>query len=143
MPDLYTRALAAAAHIRSLAPLTPTLGIILGSGLGAFASHVKDATTIPYADIPHFPQSTVEGHAGQLLLGTIAGVPVAAICLYPVTDYPGWDNGRICPVGLWGEANAQGERAVDRPFAEEIRRQQALFARSPAPAAVSQPLVLA
>lgn len=77
--DLYTQATAAAAHIRSRAPLSPSLGIILGSGLGAFASQVESPITIPYADIPHFPQSTVEGHSGRLVLGTIAGTPVAVM----------------------------------------------------------------
>jgi purine-nucleoside phosphorylase len=79
MTDQYTRATAAADYIRSLTPLTPRLGIILGSGLGNFASQVESPTTIPYADIPHFPQSTVEGHSGKLILGTIAGVPVAVM----------------------------------------------------------------
>lgn len=79
LPGLYTRATAAADYIRTLTPLTPRLGIILGSGLGNFASQVEDPTTIAYADIPHFPQSTVEGHSGKLVLGHIAGVPVAVM----------------------------------------------------------------
>jgi purine-nucleoside phosphorylase len=79
MTDIYSKAQAAAEYIRTLTPLTPRLGIILGSGLGNFASQVEDPTTIPYADILHFPQSTVEGHSGKLILGTIAGVPVAVM----------------------------------------------------------------
>ena len=79
MTDQYTRATAAASHIRTLTSVTPAIGIILGSGLGAFASQVADAVTIPYADIPHFPQSTVVGHSGKLVIGTIAGVPVAVM----------------------------------------------------------------
>ena len=79
MPDQYTSATAAAAHLRSLCLLTPRIGIVLGSGLGAFASAVEQPVTIPYSTIPHFPQSTVEGHSGNLLLGTIAGVPVAVM----------------------------------------------------------------
>ena len=78
-PDLYTRATAAADFIRAQSPVRPRIGIILGSGLGAFASAVESATTIPYATIPHFPQSTVEGHSGNLLLGSVAGVPVAVM----------------------------------------------------------------
>ena len=78
-PDQYARATTAVAHIRSLTPITPAVGIILGSGLGAFASQVVDAVAIPYAGIPHFPQSTVVGHSGQLVLGTIAGVSVAVM----------------------------------------------------------------
>jgi len=79
MTDLYTQAQSAADFIRSRTPLQPTLGIILGSGLGNYASQVQDATTIPYVDIPHFPQSTVVGHSGKLVLGTIGGVPVAVM----------------------------------------------------------------
>jgi purine-nucleoside phosphorylase len=79
MTDQYTRAAAASSYIRTFTPLTPAIGIILGSGLGAFASQVADAVTIPYAEIPHFPQSTVVGHSGKLILGTIAGVPVAVM----------------------------------------------------------------
>ncbi|ADW68123.1 purine-nucleoside phosphorylase [Granulicella tundricola] len=79
LPDLYTRAQSAAAYIRTLTPLVPAVGIILGSGLGSFASAVENPVTIPYATIPHFPQSTVEGHSGNLILGTIAGVPVAVM----------------------------------------------------------------
>jgi purine-nucleoside phosphorylase len=79
MTDQYTLATAAVSYIRSLAPAAPTVGIILGSGLGAFASQVDDAITIPYGDIPHFPQSTVVGHSGKLVLGTIAGVSVAVM----------------------------------------------------------------
>ena len=79
MTDLYTQAQSAAASIRTRTPLQPTLGIVLGSGLGNFATHVQNAVTIPYADIPHFPQSTVVGHSGRLVLGTIAGVPVAVM----------------------------------------------------------------
>ena len=53
--------------------LLPELGIILGSGLGGFADLVEEKTVIPYREIPHFPVSTVEGHAGQLVFGKVAG----------------------------------------------------------------------
>jgi purine-nucleoside phosphorylase len=79
MTDLYDKASAAAAHIRMLTPHTPRVGIILGSGLGGFGSQVDDATIIPYSSIPNFPQSTVEGHHGNLILGTVSGVPVAVM----------------------------------------------------------------
>jgi len=78
-PDLFTRATASADYIRALTPIVPRVGIILGSGLGAFASQVESPTTIPYPQIPHFPQSTVPGHSGNLILGHIAGVPVAVM----------------------------------------------------------------
>jgi purine-nucleoside phosphorylase len=79
MNDLFTHAQAATALIQSLTPVAPRVGIILGSGLGGFGAQVESPVTIPYATIPHFPQSTVEGHSGNLILGTIAGVPVAVM----------------------------------------------------------------
>ena len=79
MTDLYSRCLLAADAIRYLHPAKPALGIILGSGLGNFASQVENPTTIPYADIPGWPLSTVEGHSGKLVLGTINGVHVAVM----------------------------------------------------------------
>lgn len=75
--DLFTRAQEAVAFVRSRCDLQPTVGLVLGSGLGSFAAQVEHATTIPYSDIPHWPQSTVEGHAGKLVLGHIGGTSVA------------------------------------------------------------------
>ena len=77
--DQYARALAAADSIRSVHSKAPTLGIILGSGLGNFASQVEGATTISYGEIPGWPLSTVPGHSGKLVLGTIGGVSVAVM----------------------------------------------------------------
>jgi purine-nucleoside phosphorylase len=77
--DLHTRVTQALTHIFLKTDLKPTLGIILGSGLGGFASQVENALTIPYAEIPNFPRSTVEGHEGKLVLGTISSVPVAVM----------------------------------------------------------------
>jgi purine-nucleoside phosphorylase len=79
MTDPFLQATAAAQYIRSLSQLAPTVGIILGSGLGAFAEQVEQAVAIPYGDIPYFPQSTVQGHSGRLVLGTISGAPVAVM----------------------------------------------------------------
>ncbi len=62
---------------RSAAP--PRAALVLGSGLGSLADRIADRTVIPYAEIPHMPRSTVAGHAGQLALGTIGGVRVAAM----------------------------------------------------------------
>ena len=76
---LFDKAQAAAAYVRSRTSTAPKIGIILGSGLGGFGSHVEDAVSIPYSAIPHFPQSTVEGHHGNLILGTVAAVPVAVM----------------------------------------------------------------
>ncbi|CAM2805786.1 purine-nucleoside phosphorylase [Paenibacillus sediminis] len=63
----------AADYVRSRTDAKPEVGLILGSGLGILADLITDAVTIAYNDIPHFPQSTVEGHAGELLIGTIQG----------------------------------------------------------------------
>jgi purine-nucleoside phosphorylase len=67
----------AAASLKSrLGPLTPRIGIVLGSGLGAVADVVRDPTLIPYAAIPHFPQSTVVGHSGRIVAGLLSDTPV-------------------------------------------------------------------
>lgn len=62
--------------IRSHTSLKPAYGMILGSGLGVLAEEVENATVIPYKEIPHFPDSTAPGHAGNLVLGTLSGKPV-------------------------------------------------------------------
>ncbi|MCA1200531.1 purine-nucleoside phosphorylase [Priestia flexa] len=69
----------AATYIQGKTTIQPTIGLILGSGLGVLADEVQDAVKIPYNDIPEFPVSTVEGHAGQLVIGTIQDVPVIAM----------------------------------------------------------------
>ena len=66
----------AADYIRKRVPNRPQVGVILGSGLGILAAEVKNKKTVSYAEIPHFPVSTVEGHAGQLVLGKLAGQDV-------------------------------------------------------------------
>ncbi|WP_282035399.1 purine-nucleoside phosphorylase [Metabacillus indicus] len=57
----------------------PEIGLILGSGLGVLADEIENPVKIPYEDIPNFPVSTVEGHAGQLVFGTLKGANVAAM----------------------------------------------------------------
>jgi len=70
----------AAAFLRSkLGSLSPRIGIVLGSGLGAVADAVTDPVVIPYAQIPHFPQSTVEGHSGRIVAGLLNNVPVVVL----------------------------------------------------------------
>src|SRR6202795_4166457 len=78
-PDLFTRAESAAAFVLSQTNLRPQIGLVLGSGLGAFADDLTAAVRIPYADIPTFPRSTAIGHAGQLLVGKSGGVPIAVM----------------------------------------------------------------
>jgi purine-nucleoside phosphorylase len=57
----------------------PSVGLILGSGLGDFAETLENRTSIPFDELPHFPHSTVPGHAGKLVLGESAGVQVAVL----------------------------------------------------------------
>ncbi len=75
----YTQTQSALSFIRGRSSLSPTVGIILGSGLGNFAAQVENAVSIPFCEIPHFPRSTVTGHSGNLILGAIGGVPVAVM----------------------------------------------------------------
>jgi len=65
--------------IQSKTPLRPAIGLVLGSGLGAFARSLEKATAIPYGEIPHFPTSTAIGHSGELVVGHCQGVPVAVM----------------------------------------------------------------
>jgi len=81
--ELRTRIVEAADVVRKRlqaagAP-APTLGIILGTGLGDFAQALESRVVVPYADIPDFPCSTVESHAGELHVGTLAGRPIAVM----------------------------------------------------------------
>lgn len=62
-----------------LGSLQPQVGLVLGSGLGAAAEAVADAVAVPYREIPHFPQSTVEGHSGRIVAGILGGAPVAVM----------------------------------------------------------------
>ena len=73
MSDLFDQITEAHRTIRSRWTGTPTVGIILGTGLGALAQDIQAEASIPYADLPHFPQSTVLGHAGELVCGRLAG----------------------------------------------------------------------
>lgn len=66
----------AADYISAQTKITPKVGLILGSGLGVLADHLQDAVSIAYRDIPYFPVSTVEGHAGELMIGSLNGTAV-------------------------------------------------------------------
>jgi len=79
MSGLYERAVEAAEFLKSKTAVRPRIGIILGSGLGEFAERVADPVAISYAEIPHFPQSTVQGHSGRLVIGSLNGVDVAVM----------------------------------------------------------------
>lgn len=79
MIDLYDRIQEAAEHVRSRFATPPRAGLIFGTGLGGLAEQIESPAAIPYEEIPHFPVSTVESHAGQLVCGTLRGVPVVAM----------------------------------------------------------------
>jgi len=77
--ELKSRIEEAAAAVRAKSALSPEVGVILGTGLGDFADGLRDRAVVPYREIPHFPVSTVESHAGELHLGRLAGRPVAVM----------------------------------------------------------------
>src|SRR5687768_13346038 len=72
----YDQAAEAAAFIQSKYAKPVKTAVVLGSGLGAFADELENSVTIPYKDIPNFATATVVGHAGQLVLGEIDGLPI-------------------------------------------------------------------
>jgi purine-nucleoside phosphorylase len=79
MSTVMTSIEEAVAYIRSQRNQSPEVGIVLGSGLGSFTSEINIELEIPYASIPHFPVSTVEGHSGTLIFGTLGGRQVVAM----------------------------------------------------------------
>jgi len=109
----FQRASAAAKYILSRTKLRPRIGIVLGSGLGAFADELASATRIPYARIPNFPRSTAVGHAGRLVIGKLSaesgGVPIAAM-QGRVHMYEGYRPGEVIfPIRVFAR---MGVRAV-------------------------------
>jgi purine-nucleoside phosphorylase len=90
----FERVSAAADAVRARRPETPDVAVVLGSGLGDFADTLQDAVHMPYADIPHWPVSTVAGHAGRLVLGRVGGRQVAALS-GRVHAYEGHDQATV------------------------------------------------
>ena len=113
----------AAAIVREkIGDTAPRVGIILGSGLGNLGNEIAGAVSISFADLPGFPQPGVEGHAGKLLVGTLAGVPVA--CLQGrAHSYEGNLKAMVTPVRTFKAlgcevmfaTNAAGCLVADRP----------------------------
>jgi len=107
--DLFQRADSAAQFLLSRTMLRPKIGLILGSGLGAFAESLSDFSRVPYSQIPTFPQSTAIGHAGQMVIGNAGSVPVAAM-QGRVHLYEGYSAQEIAfPIRVFGR---MGIRAV-------------------------------
>jgi purine-nucleoside phosphorylase len=75
----YDQVAAAAEFVRTQSPDIPTIAVVLGSGLGEFASSLAGAWSVSYADIPHFPAAGVVGHEGRLAIGTAGGRRIAAL----------------------------------------------------------------
>jgi purine-nucleoside phosphorylase len=77
--DQPAKLAALVAAVRARTEIVPMAGIVLGSGLGSLADDIEDAVSIPFEDLPGWPVATAPGHAGRLLVGSLAGVPVAAL----------------------------------------------------------------
>ncbi|MCX7680759.1 MAG: purine-nucleoside phosphorylase [Anaerolineae bacterium] len=75
----YAHIEAAASTVRERIHVQPRVGLILGSGLNPLADAIEESVAIPYADIPHFPRATVEGHVGRLVIGRLEGQPLIAM----------------------------------------------------------------
>jgi len=116
MTDLFSMIDEAARAIAAKWPVRPRVGIILGTGLGNFAEQISADAKIPYHEIPHFPQSTAVGHKGQLVCGTLGGVPVVAMQgrFHLYEGYPAWQAAlpvrvmRQLGIDLFVVSNASG-----------------------------------
>ncbi|HEY0428382.1 MAG TPA: purine-nucleoside phosphorylase [Pyrinomonadaceae bacterium] len=103
----YEKAKEAAEFIRSKYEKETKIALVLGSGLGAFAGELENAVTISYEEIPHFARSTVEGHAGKLVLGEIEGVPIA-VQQGRFHFYEGYEmNSVVFPVRTFGRLGVE------------------------------------
>ena len=94
MDERYEKALEAAKYIRSRINASPEIGVVLGSGLGSFADKLKGAIEVDYKDIPGFPVSTVKGHAGKLICGSIGNKTILAM-KGRFHYYEGYDVSRV------------------------------------------------
>ncbi|HVG42588.1 MAG TPA: purine-nucleoside phosphorylase, partial [Chitinophagaceae bacterium] len=77
--NAYHQLLAATEYLKKYTTANPKVGVVLGSGLGNFVAEIKVEHEVDYEEIPHFPVSTVEGHHGKLIFGTIGGKPMIAM----------------------------------------------------------------
>jgi purine-nucleoside phosphorylase len=79
MLDAYDQVIAARDFLSSRIGASPRIGVVLGSGLGAFAGEIEQTAAITYSEIPHWPRGRVVGHEGKLVLGELAGTPLAVL----------------------------------------------------------------
>src|ERR1039458_3822735 len=109
MQDQFTLAETAARRILQRSSLRPRIGLVLGSGLGAFADSLADSARIPFSEIPAFPRSTAIGHAGQMVIGKAGAIPVA-VMQGRVHLYEGYSAQQVAfPMRVFGR---MGIRAV-------------------------------
>ncbi len=103
---LYDQIQTAADVVRKRVSLQPKVGIILGSGLGAFAASLENKTVIPYGELPEFPTSSVPGHAGRLVVGALQGTAIVAMQgrVHMYEGYPAWQAAFparvLCALGI-------------------------------------------
>lgn len=103
---LFDQIQAASEVVRKRTSLQPKVGIILGSGLGAFADSLQDKVAIPYGELPDFPTSSVPGHAGRLVVGKLAGATIVAMQgrVHMYEGYPAWQAAFparvLCALGI-------------------------------------------
>lgn len=125
--DLHTRLRYALAWVRGKTDVSPRVGVVLGSGLFAFAERLTASTSIPYREIPEFPAAGVEGHPGRLVVGELkvpgGGVPVA-ILQGRVHTYEGasaeeaaFGTRLLCQLGVEGLVLTNASGAVNPDFA--------------------------
>lgn len=79
MESLAQRINEAVSYVQSKTKITPSVGLILGSGLGDFVNRIDNQVVIPYSEIPNFKKVTVKGHSGNLIIGTVQGVNIVAL----------------------------------------------------------------
>ncbi len=106
-PNLYDDIQETVEWLEDRVEKTPDLAMILGSGLGAMADEIEDPQTFPYEEIPHFPVSGVEGHAGELVFGKLEGTEVVVMS-GRVHYYEGWELHEVTfPVRTFGELGTE------------------------------------
>lgn len=106
-PNLYDDIQETVDWLEGRVETTPDLAMILGSGLGAMADEIEDPQTFPYEEIPHFPVSGVEGHAGELVFGELEGTEVVVMS-GRVHYYEGWELHEVTfPVRTFGELGTE------------------------------------
>jgi purine-nucleoside phosphorylase len=104
MASTYDSAAVSAAveRVRLICDGVPDVGLVLGSGLGAFVDRLQDAKSLHFSDIPNFPQSSVVGHVGKLVFGRLGGIRVLAMA-GRVHSYEGYDPSAVAfPVRVLG-----------------------------------------